>query len=327
MKISANQSHIMVKVVSEILFDADGRLLKFRGICDMKLTSSWEALTDRLTMTFPRRVFFEGTPIYELLKRGQQLSVSIGYDDNFVEVFTGYIGSVGANTPLELKCEDEMYLLKTGEFTKSYRSVDVETLIKDVVGNIVPYKVTANQNLGQFRISKQSPAKVLDYLKEHYHIKSFFKNGTLYVGLAYLPSLQRTRTIAMNYDVKENSLEYRRADEVKLLLKGIIKSKSNKKDITIEIGDKQGEVRTFTYFDRTESEVRKQLDVEMLRFKYTGYRGSITVFGTDDFSHGDAVIILDPNYPDREGRYLIKSVEVAFGNSGYSQKLEIEAKI
>ncbi len=52
------------------------------------------------------------------LKRGDEVSVWLGYDDDLQLVFKGYILQKGFKAPLVIKCEDEMFQLKQTEAKK-----------------------------------------------------------------------------------------------------------------------------------------------------------------------------------------------------------------
>lgn len=315
----------MLRLTSDITIDQ----YSFKGVTNVEVDSSWENLTDKCTLVFPRKVSWKGrslaTGADPLLKRKQEVLVKLGYDDKKTEVFRGLVRDVTGEIPVRVECEDAMYLLKQGEITRSYRAVSLATLIGDIVGSKVPYKVMVDANLGQFRISKATPAKVLEYVREHYFLRSWFREGTLYVGLAIVPELQRERKIRFDRNVVSHNLEFRQKEDVRLLLKAIIMQPGNKKE-EVEIGEKDGEQRTFHYYNISAADAKKNLEKEAERLIYTGYRGSFTTFGSPDFRHGDIVDLVDPIYPDRAGRYLAKRVKTTFGEGGYRQEIELESK-
>lgn len=311
----------------------------FVGANNVTIESSWELLTDTLKVTLPRKVEWQGqalatgnTPI---LKRGMNVMISLGYDDKNEAVYQGFVVDISAKIPVEVTCEDAFWQLKKGEFTRSYRSVTLSQLLKDLFkGYDIDYKVVAERQLGAFKISKATPAKVLDYLRENYHIKFFFRNGIFYAGLAIVADLQRTHEFFFEPHEKatefsyiiDNDLIFKIKDDVRLQLKGIIKQAKGK-DKTVIVGDADGEVRTFNYTTgRSESEVKKELNEHLERLKYTGYRGTMTVFGIPQVQHGDLVKLYDPKYPERDGRYLVKKVTRNYGVNGSTQTLEIEKK-
>jgi hypothetical protein len=314
----------MLRLTSDIDIDR----YKFRGVTQVEVNSSWDNLTDTCRLVFPREVSWEGralaTGADPLLRRLQPVTVRLGYDDVNTEVFRGYVRDVSGEIPVRVECEDGMYLLKQGEVTKSYRSVSLSTLMSEVITG-VPVQVTADQELGQFRISKASPAKVLQYLREKYFIRAFFREGTLYVGLAYVAALQRERKIRFDRNVISHNLEFRLKEDIRLLLKGIILMPDNSRQ-EIEVGDRDGEQRTFHYYNISKADATRQLEAELERLRYTGYRGTFTTFGRPDIRHGDIVDLTDPIYPDRQGRYLVRRVRTTFGTGGYRQEVELEAR-
>jgi len=315
----------MLRLTSEITIGT----YRFTSVNQVEIDSSWDNLTDTCTLTFPRQISWEGRSLASgadpLLKRKMPVTVKLGYDGKNTEVFRGYVRDISAEIPVKVVCEDGMYLLKQGQFTKSYRSVDTKTIVGDM-GLSVPFEVVANATLGQFRISKSTPAKVLEYLREHYFVKSFFREGKLYVGLAYVAALQRRRKIRFDRNVIDHTLEYREKDDVQLYLKAVIMMPDNTKVEVFE-GEEGGEQRTFHYYNMTKADASKLLKQEAERLKYTGYRGSFNTFGSPDIRHGDLVEMEDPNYPERDGTYLVKRVKITFGMSGYRQEVELETKL
>jgi hypothetical protein len=317
--------------IGELRFRTNVRDGKKRlGVHEVSIESTWDQLTDTATIQLPRKVYFQRRPLVNganaWLKRGDKVSISLGYNGVITQVFSGYIDQIGIDTPVSIQCQDEMWLLKKGELSLSYKSVTLSKLIADVIGDKVPYEVVADVTLGAFRISKATPAKVLEYLREHYMLRSFFRGGVLYVGLAYVPKLQRKRKLYFDTHIPQHSLEWRERDSLSLLLKAVIIYPDNSKE-EVEIGDKDGEQRTFHYYNIPKAEATKLLEGEIERLRYTGFRGSLTTFGHVDFAHGDAVQLVDPVYPERDGLYLIKKVSSLFGSGGYRQELELESRI
>ncbi len=298
----------------------------FKNIVSVELNSSWDTFTDSGKITIPRKIEWQGKYIYEHIKKNDPVSISLGYDDNNIEVFQGYVSDVSAKIPVEVYVQDAAWLLKQNTITKSYKNVELSQLLKDILPAVVLFEAPG-MRLGSFRISNATPLKVLEELKNTYFLKSFFRAGKLYVGFAYVPKLQAKHIIKFDQNVVNiDDLAYRIEDDIKIKLKIVnILPNNEKKDY--EFGDKKGEQRTLTYYNKNESEINKIGKEEIKRLRYTGYRGSITIFGSPMINHGDAIKLIDPLYPEREGTYLVKSVERTFGADGYRQKLELDIKL
>lgn len=311
----------MIRLTSEILIDQ----YRYNGVTDVAISSSWDNLTDTCTLTFPRKLEWKGKSVASgenpILKRGQKVTVNLGYDDDNQKVFEGYVKEISPNVPLVIKCEDAAWLLKQGAVTKSYKDATLQDVLTDSLG-ILPFEAPAVR-LGPLRISNQTPAQVVDYLKKKYFLKAFFRDGKLYMGFAYWPELQSRHRIRFDLHVIQNELEYRRTEDIKIKLKIISVGPDNRKE-EYEFGDPDGEQRTYHYYDKKADEINHIASQELERLKYTGYRGKATIFGYPQIRHGDIAELGDPFFPEKDGSYIIKSVDTNFGMNGFRQTIEPE---
>lgn len=298
----------------------------FNGLVDCNIESSWEDFTDTMTITFPRRINWD-KDLRNYIKRAYPIDVYLGYNGYNKLAFTGYIKSVSSHVPIQVECEDAAYLFKQGNITLSYR----EATLREILKNIVPAAIdVASQpdklGLGPFRVSNMTPAKVLDEIKQTYFQKFWFRNGDLYAGLAYWPELRKEHNFHFQKSIITHELEYLHEEDVKIKLTVIAVDSDNKKTEYV-YGDPEGEQRTLYYYNKSKADIDSIAEQEIGRMKYTGYRGSFTTFGEPFMNHGDAVILKDRDYPERQGTYLVKSVKRNFGKGGYRQDLELDIKI
>ena len=316
----------MYKLTSNIVI-ADR--YRFKGVVGCESISTWDALTDTASLTVPKKIEWQKKPLNfgnnPILRKENPLSISVGYDGINEKWFDGYITEIKAGIPVQVNCQDALFLLKRGEFVKSYKSVSLKTLLTDMIGGVLPFEVTADYDLGQFRtIDRPTPAQVIDKLRQDFFIRFWCRGGTLYAGLPIVPKLQTTHKIKFIID---NRLEYIRKDDVKILLKGVIMMPNDKK-IEIEIGDKDGEVRTFHKYNISEIEMRRLMQQEIEGLKYEGYRGSFTTFLRPNIQHGDIVILPTVYNLDtvEGGKYIVKKVK-SFKDLEARQEIELERRI
>lgn len=295
------------------------------------IDQSIDSLTDTCTITIPRRYNWEGKSIAAgddpIIKRGDKVVVKLGYDKKLKTRFIGYVKDVRSGMPVTIECEDSMYLLKKGSLTLSYKSVSLQTLVDAIVPKGIEYKVVGDKEIfiGQWRITKASPAKVLEELKSKYHIYSYFRNITsgdetkavLHVGLAYwIDRKEQVFEFGFNI-IQGNDLTYKRKEDIKLRAKATSWTRDNKK-IEVEVGDPDGEERTINAYNLTKEQLEVYALTELERYKYTGYRGSFPTFGEPAFEKGDVAYLVGNQYhPD--GKYLGKSVRISSGTDGYKQ--------
>ena len=306
----------------------------YNGVVEFNAQSTWETLTDTASITFPRKVEWQGKELATgdspLIRRGDPVLVELGYDQGSdviyrAIVFRGFVTSIHATIPIVVDCEDAAWLLKQQTLKKSYKDAQLSDLLKDLLPSTVPSE-GPQVRLGPFRISNATPAMVFEKIREKYFLKSWFRAGKMYCGFAYLPALQSRHTIRFDQHVVENDLKYVNEEDVKISLKIISVSPDNKKT-EYQFGDPDGEVRTVYYYDKNASDVNHMGSQEIERLRYTGYRGSLTIFGDPFVQHGDVLDIHDPFYPERDGSYLVKSVEISFGSGGFRQLLTLDIKV
>ena len=301
---------------------------RWNGLVGCEITSSWDNLTETCILTFPRRVSWKNKSLASgtdpLIRKGDAVSVELGYDDDNDLAFAGYVTQLVPQTPAEVHCENEMYLLKRKTITQSYEDVTLHELLTDILFGLSFQ--APDMRLGPFRINKATPAQVLATLKDTYYLKSFFRDGKLYVGLAFWPELQKKHKIQFNLHVVEHDLIYQRAEDTKIKLKVIVIEKDNTKT-EYDYGDEEGEQRTLHFYNLSKAEVDHIASEQIERLKFTGYRGDLTIFGKPFIQHGDIVTITDPDYPERAGEYVIRSVTRTYGTEGYRQTITPDIKI
>lgn len=105
---------------------------------NIEIDHSYKNLTKTCKITLPRNMDKQIKNLYLLLTegtlttlnnttiksvplfgRGDRILIQLGYNNEFTEVFRGYITKVSLTTPIQLECEDSMFLLKNMQFNIS----------------------------------------------------------------------------------------------------------------------------------------------------------------------------------------------------------------
>ena len=153
------------------------------------------------------------------------------------------------------------------------------------------------------------------------------REGKLYAGLEQLNNLHKEAIYDLNYNLVENNLEYKTAEQKRLRIKYTYMDSKNKKK-SVEVGDKDGELRTFhTSIISDEKKMEEMAHAEMQKLKYDGFEGSVKSFLIPYASHGMTAVIKDKEHPNREGKYFIKKVVTSFGNNGARREISISNKL
>lgn len=302
---------------------------EFRNVVEVKINSSYENLTDTATITIPQKLSFKGTAVAGdggVFKVGDTVKIYLGYDFENTLVFSGFVTAIKPGKPVVISCEDQMYALKKNAISKSWtEAVTLQQFLEEIVPDYPVHCVGAN--LGKPRMNG-TPAGKLNELNRDYSMKSFFRDGTLYVGLAYWLDLQNTNPpkFGFNTNIITHDLQWQRLEDVKVKVKAISVLPDNSK-LEEVVGDSDGALRTLTYYNMNKKDLREAATRDLQRFRFSGVKGSFKTFGTPVVFHGDRIELIDPAVKDRNGLYIVKSVERTFGVSGYRQNIELEAKV
>jgi len=302
----------------------------FTHVVELTVNTSIDQLTDTCTIELPSKLSWKGKTIAlgtdGLIKTGDRVIVKIGYDNGLQTVFKGYLKHIKPGVRVKLTCENEMYNLKQNPITKSYKSTDLASLLQDILPSSTTIK-PVNMELGQILINNMTPAKVLEQLQTDFGIFSYFKDETLYSGFAYWPDDAATHILKFKHNIiDDSSVEFIREEDVKIKVKAVSIQKNNTK-IEKEYGDPDGDLRTLHFYDVPLASLESVAQEEIKKLKYTGLKGSLMIFGEPYVIKGDVVAISDPDYPEKDGSYLVKSVEYRFGTRGYRQKIELGPKV
>lgn len=325
----------MLNLINEITIGGQ----TFDYVTEIEIDSSWETFTDTASMTIPRKLRFvkDGEVVENvisgdnpLFKRGDPVKMEMGYSGQTASRFTGYISNISPQNPLVFDFQDDMYLLKQ-KTIKAYseKNLTLSKLIEDIVGD-VPFEITQDFAIGKYTIKKSNVVQELERLKTNYGVTSFFKNGTLFCGVAYpikdIDTIKITDIDMEQFVIDDSNLVYQRNDDQKIKITAIsIYPDNTRKEV--EVGDEDGGDRTQYFYDVSEEDLKKFAEERLEKFKFTGYAGSFITFVNPLIRQGEAVRLTSTKRPDANGVYLVKRVITRSGVDGGRQEVELDIKI
>lgn len=342
---------------------------------DVEVNSSWKNLTDTARFVIPKNIVFNTSNggSYDLsgkgrniiagdhppfILRGDKILIEACYwyydaEGNeqrppFTPIFQGFITKVKVKIPIEIECEDNMYILKQttapNKVFKGTMEDMVQELIKPLGFTMVKHPQGITTNVGIFRTQDETIGEVLDRLRKDLRIESWFRGNNLHCSaIVYFPNeiANPRQVFEFQSNIVGDSLDYQRKDDIVLGANAISVNKTEltssndtggkktkNKRIEVFVGTKGGEVRTLYFFDVTSKTTLQKMGEDALRkFYYTGYRGTFTTFGEPFVKHGDIITLRDKVLPEREGDYFVKSVKRKFSvTDGYRQEIEIDLR-
>jgi hypothetical protein len=318
----------MVKMNSRITI---GSLVFENRINSVEIDQRWKQITQSAMIKMPRYTKIIQNNDFKI-QVGDAVKIELGYDTDMRTEFEGYISSRSYNTPLEFKCEDEMWKLKQQTVTQSWPSVK----LKDVLLYLVPgidVSMVQDITLAPFRLDRVSIAKALETLKDEFGLVAYFRDKKLFCGLAYTETglADVFYHFQKNIPQNESKLEFKEESDVRIKVKAVSHLPDNSK-IEVEAGDTtHGDATNETTLDfyniQTKAELQQLADEAIKKRKYTGYRGTLKTFGQPFATHGMIANIQDEKYPERAGRYYIDAVKTIYGESGFRRDVELGIKV
>lgn len=293
----------------------------------MEVVRDTDKLTTEAKITLPKKLKWDGSEKIPV-KRGDKVTISLGYDDNLQTAFSGFVRDVGFKTPVVITCEDDMFNLKQMPAKKmAYRSVTLEKLLKDQ-GISYRLNVMGEQSLGAYRVTADTVAALLGKLSQQ-GIRSFFRyeegEPVLYCGVLFERDNKPSQVFKTGFNIiSDQNLKQQKAENMRLRVKAVSLMPDNKK-IKVEAGDADGEQRTLHTYNKTESELKAWAQQEIKRLKRDGLSGSFTTFGHTLVDCLDAVgIIIDGT---KMGVYQVKKNVIKYGDTGYRQEITLGLRI
>jgi hypothetical protein len=310
--------------------------LSMRRVNEVVIESSAEVLEDTARVVLPTtaRLLRAGQELTEVetakqFSVGDQIVIKLGYNSQLEEEFVGFVSKTNPTTPLEIQCVDSTWLLRRKNLQKSFKNVDLGTLLEFIIEG-TPVSLRGEMPKIQFKtfyFKNVSAAYALQEIKEKYGLTVFIKNGNeLHVGLKSYTD-DRVVKYEMGRNVIENDLEWVSEDDTRIRVKAVHIRKDNKR-IEKDVGDADGELRTL-YFYNVENELALETlaKQEMQKQKYSGYKGGFTTFLRPYCEVGNIADLNDPDYAERNGRYLITKVVTTYSSAGASRDIELGIKV
>lgn len=307
----------------------------FNSINEIEITKSVEEMSDTAVIKLPTRfkIRQNGEQQYTetAIKVGDKVTITLGYEDKYSGVeFVGFVKKISPKIPLEIHCEDAIWLLRRKNITKSWESTTLKEILNEVVKDT---GVELADNIPRVKLDKwiiknANGAQVLESFKKDLLMSVFINDeGKLYCGLQQLTNVGQTVVYDLNFNLVSNDLEFKSKEDRKIKIKYTYIDSENKRK-SIEVGDPDGEQRT--YHTSVISDIKKLEEMakaEIEKLKYDGFEGDVTSFLIPFATRGMKAKILDEEHPNRDGNYFIKKVVTTFGTGGARRKVTIGNKL
>lgn len=294
---------------------------EFTNCHSFKTIKSWKNLVQTATIKMHNIAGLLGT-----IKVGDPVEIYGAYDGyERNKEFVGYVSEILPTTPVEIKCEDEMWKLRQQTVSGSWKTITLTNLLK----YLVPTATVDCPNvvLSPFRLDNVTATRALQKLKDEYLLTIYFRDKTLFAGLPYIEKGLPEVVYHFQKNALAKGLVYKRKEDLKIKVKAISLLPNNQ-HITKEYGDNDGDTTTLHFYNKTEKELDVLAPQQLERMKYNGYKGSFRSLGGYPFcDHSFTCWLEDDFYPEREEGVFADAVETNYGPEGYHRIITPGRKI
>jgi hypothetical protein len=327
-------SSAMFKLDYEIEIGAN----TLKGVESIEIETSQDLLSDFCRITLPGMV--RGVPfkIEDKVKRGDAVTVKLGYNGSLKTEFKGYLKAIYPESPMKLECEDSVYLFRRKVTSKVLKDVTVKKILEYVLSEVnpqisTPFKLSTSLSGDSFKwerftIHNATGFEVLDKLRQESGLMIYARDNELHAHLAFTQSagLEVVYDFARNIE-DTNDLRYVKAQDTKVKVVVVGRTAKGTK-LEGEAGETGGEVRTIqrpTISSKTTLEnIAKE---ELKKLSYDGYKGEIVGWLVPYCSTGYAAKVIDQDYPDRAGKYYVMGTKVRFSANGGVRAVSLGFKL
>lgn len=286
--------------------------------------------------------------IYQF-KEGDKVSVSLGYNNKNIKRFEGFVRNVKLGIPVELECEGYGYQLYDIIFNKTYSSVTVKQLLKDLTSgtDIQLSPELPDIPLKNLRFKNATGIQVLEFLKKECQLAVYFNFSELYVGTLF-GKVQKHAKVRIGWNtVKDDDFQKKRVDKQ---MKIVVREKDKKGEVTktkskLKLTEAQKEAErkrkekerqekandrvTRKYDNEKEIKIKAGIPAKyvqeivnrlQLKENYRGYEGSLELFLVPYVNKGMVLEVNGGKFSEeKKGNYFIESVSGEFGMGGGRQ--------
>lgn len=287
---------------------------------------SVELLADTCEIVLPAARLNKALEVEEQIKRGDEVSVSIGYKEvGIKEEFKGYLQRISTDGgSIKLFCEDDLFQFRKDLPNEELKKISLSDLLSKVVKGIGKnYKIDCSYTwvYDKFVIRDATGYDVLKKVQEECGADIYLKDGVLHIHPpGEVVGKERFYDFAVN--IEEAELSFKRAEDkkVKVVVKAIMPDGKVKE---IEVGSTGGEKVEVKCHASDTASMKARGEAEVKRRTFDGYDGSITTWLIPECNPGDTASIHDGDYTYKDGTYFVRSVTTEFSEGGGKRKVEL----
>lgn len=297
----------------------------------IEIERSVEKLAGTCVITLPLYRFNTPLFVYEDIKRGSEVTVCLGYDNQLEEEFKGYVTKiVYNNSSIVIECEDALFLYRKSLENEQFQDITLKELLVHISKQIDPsYTVDCKYDLTYetFTINNKTGYDILKQIQDTLAANVWLDtaNKILYVVLVYVDKLGDVK-YSVHQNVETSSLEYVKGADKKVEV--IIEATdSNGVAKQVKVGESGGDQISLKIGNVKEKNIKELAEAILKKKTSDRLNGVFTCWLLPRVLPGYTATIIDQEYPERTGPYYVASVKTKFSASGGVRTIEPGIKL
>lgn len=302
-----------------IRFKKDDKTYRLGLLESCEINCDVDNLADTATIVLPEGVLNQVFNLEEKIKRGSEVIIQLGYNDDLKTEFTGFVQRITNDGSLIIHCEDALFLFRVAVPDKEFKNVTLKQIAEYLVQHVDP-SFTVNCDYGityeKFTIHKATAFDVLKKLQDETKGNIYFENEkkVLHIHPAYV-EVGKKVNYSYHVNIENANLEYKQKEDKKVEI--TIESTDSKGKVkSVTVGTTGGDKTTLKVGAMSEADMKKVAESALQKQMYDGYEGTFDGWLIPVVKPTDSAHVEDLDYPYKTGGYYVKSVTTKFSSSG-----------
>lgn len=280
------------------------------------IDNSWQKMGAEAQIALP---YLRGALDAEI-KADDIVKIELGYNGELQTEFEGYVERTSSEVPFIVYCKDEFRQLeKKAILPKGWAKITLKEVLQ-YLDSTINTDGLPDITLSPFRIRQgtTSVAGALKQLSNEYGLAIYFRGKQLIATLPYYEQVGAAK-FRFYTNCIDHSLVFAKKEEMPLQIKAIsILPDGSKKEVTV--GETGGNSTTLHFYNLTETELKQQATEKLGLLNFEGFRGAFKSWGIPYTTHTMTAQLAHPQYPEKNGNYVINRVQVLFNDrDGYKR--------
>lgn len=156
---------------------------EFQHFHEVSIIKSVENLSDTAVIKMPSKFKIrqsgEEKFLEEAIHIGDKVSIWLSYEDWYEGLeFEGYVTSISSKIPLEIKCEDAIWLLRRKNMNKAFGKVKLREVLEEIIKG-TELKLASNiadYTFDKLILKEVNGAQILENLKKNYCLTTYIND-------------------------------------------------------------------------------------------------------------------------------------------------------